>query len=83
MGSAGEGCGPVCSEDVDVANTAIAASSKHLSPTVDLLQVLDCQMREDCLPDPVVEKRGLIFPKAETPKPPADIHRRAPHGLTG
>src|SRR5271166_1983515 len=49
----------------------------------DLLQVLDCQVREDRLPDPVVEKRSLIFAKAETAKPLADIHGSAPHGSTG
>jgi len=49
----------------------------------DLLQVLDCQVRQDCLPDSVVEKRSLIFAKAETAKPPADIHGRAPHASIG
>ena len=49
----------------------------------DLLQVLDRQVREDRLPDPVVAKRSLIFAKAETAKPPADVHGRAPHGIIG
>jgi hypothetical protein len=33
--------------------------------------------------DPVVAKRGLIFVKAETAKPSAHIHGRAPHGSAG
>ena len=49
----------------------------------DLPQVLDCQVREDRLADPVVKKRSLIFAKAETAKPLADIHGRAPHASTG
>jgi hypothetical protein len=49
----------------------------------DLLQVLNCQVREERLPDPVVEKRSLIFAKAETAKPPADIHGCASHARTG
>ena len=30
----------------------------------DLLQVFDCQVREDRLPDPVVEKCSLVFAEA-------------------
>ena len=49
----------------------------------DLLEVLGRQVREDRLLDPVIAKRGLVLAKAETAKPPADIHGRAPHGLAG
>jgi hypothetical protein len=33
--------------------------------------------------DLVVSEIGLVLAKAETAKPPADIHGRAPHGLMG
>src|ERR1700722_14020549 len=49
----------------------------------DLFQILDCQVRENRLPDPVVEKRSLILAKAETAKPLADIHGPTPMHIEG
>ena len=49
----------------------------------DLREVFRRQMTEDVLVDRVVAKSHLILPETQTAKPPADIHRRAPHGFTG
>jgi hypothetical protein len=40
-------------------------------------------VREQVRVDRIVAKRGLVAAEAETEKPPANVHVRAPHGLGG
>jgi hypothetical protein len=40
-------------------------------------------MTENMLVDPVLAKSRLVLLETETPKPPAELHGRAPHGFQG
>ena len=49
----------------------------------DVFQVIGRQLRQHVCIDLIFSKLSLVFTEAETAEPPADIHRRASHGLTG
>jgi len=49
----------------------------------DLPEVFRRYITEDLLVDPVLAKSGLVLVEAETAKPPANVHSRAPHGNVG
>ena len=51
------------------------------SGDANILEVVARQPREHLRVDFIVSKIGLVLAEAETAKPPADIHGRAPHGL--
>ncbi len=48
----------------------------------DVPEVVRRQLRQDVRVDPVVSKVLLVLTETETAKPPADVHGRAPHGIT-
>ena len=65
------------------AKTAMAAMSFRRSPTAlqsDVLEVVRRQMRQNGGIDLIPLKILLVLAEAQTAKPPADIHRCAPHG---
>ena len=49
----------------------------------DVLEVVNRQPRQQVRVDLVVPELLLVLTEPKTAKPPADIHRRASHGLAG
>ena len=49
----------------------------------NVLEVVDRQPRQQVRVDLVVPELLLVLAEPKTAKPPADIHRRASHGLAG
>jgi hypothetical protein len=68
------------------ANVASAPSSRSPiteSRDADFLEVVARQPRQQLRVDPVVSEIRFILFEAETAKPPANIHGRAPHAFAG
>ena len=58
-------------------------SSIANSRDADVLEVVRGQPRQQVRVDLVVPEIRLVLAEPKTAKPPADIHRRASHGLAG